>query len=233
MRSRCAIPRASLRSLMVRIDDRAARPWRVSIRTAATPCSARPRTSHSDIGPASRPTSSKAGAILPRQRASASGQAPTSRRGFDAGGGRSAARRRRSGRGGQPRTARKIKTRWTKKHGRSFFGYKNDVNVDQTPSVFWIKRAGMMKPNGWVNWWLYFNRSLTLQFRGSVVTSDAGLFAYRELDDATGLTVMASDVLADARAGKHGRHALAGLLDNRYLVALFGYEDVNDLLRKG
>ena len=59
-----------------------------------------------------------------------------------------------------------------------------------------------------------------LQFRGSVVTSDAGLLAYRELDDAIGLTVMAGDVLADARTGKNGRHALAGLFRSRYLVAL-------------
>src|SRR5271169_3847336 len=59
---------------------------------------------------------------------------------------------------------------------------------------------------------LDFDRRLMLQFRGSVVTCDAGLLAYRELDDTLGLTVMASDLLADARTGKNGRHALAGFL---------------------
>ena len=51
-----------------------------------------------------------------------------------------------------------------------------------------------------------------LQFRGSVVTSDAGLLAYRELDDALGLSTMAGETLADARTGKNERHALVGLL---------------------
>jgi hypothetical protein len=75
---------------------------------------------------------------------------------------------------------------------------------------------------------LDFDRRLRLQFRGSVVISDAGLFAYRELDDAIGLTVMTSDVLTDARTGKNGRHALAGVFRQSVFDRLAGYQDVND-----
>src|ERR1700746_3733897 len=78
---------------------------------------------------------------------------------------------------------------------------------------------------------LDFDRRLTLQFRGSVVTSDAGLLAYRELDDALGLSVMAGEMLADARTGKNGRHALIGLLRQSVFGRLAGYEDVNDAER--
>jgi hypothetical protein len=69
-----------------------------------------------------------------------------------------------------------------------------------------------------------------VQFRGSVVTSDAGLLAYRELDDALGLSEMAGEHLADARTGKNGRHALVGLLQSVF-GRLAGYEDVNDAER--
>ncbi len=55
---------------------------------------------------------------------------------------------------------------------------------------------------------LDFDRRLTLQCRGSVVTSDAGLLAYRELDDAFGPSVMAGGTLADARTGRNGRRAV-------------------------
>jgi hypothetical protein len=78
---------------------------------------------------------------------------------------------------------------------------------------------------------LDFDRRVMMQFRGSVVTSDAGLLAYRELDDALGLTPEAADLLAEARTGKNGRHALVGMLHQSVFGRIAGYEDVNDAPR--
>jgi hypothetical protein len=44
--------------------------------------------------------------------------------------------------------------------------------------------------------------------------------AYRELDDALGLSAIAGETLADARTGKNGRHALVGLLRHERRVSL-------------
>jgi hypothetical protein len=78
---------------------------------------------------------------------------------------------------------------------------------------------------------LDFDRRLMLQFRGSAITSDAGLLAYRELDDVLGLTDTGADTLADARTGKNSRHLLVGLLRQSVFGRLAGYEDVNDVER--
>ena len=75
---------------------------------------------------------------------------------------------------------------------------------------------------------LDFNHRLMLHFRGSAITSGAGLLAYREFYDSLGLTDRGADTLSDARTGKNGRHRLTGLLRQSVFGRLVGYEDVND-----
>jgi len=49
---------------------------------------------------------------------------------------------------------------------------------------------------------LDFNRKLKIEFHGTKVTSDGGLLAYRELDDAFGLTSSVDSELRDIRTGR-------------------------------
>ena len=49
---------------------------------------------------------------------------------------------------------------------------------------------------------LDFDRRVILQFRGSAITSDAGLLGYRELDDTLKSTDTGADTLADPRTSK-------------------------------
>ena len=76
-----------------------------------------------------------------------------------------------------------------------------------------------------------FDSRLKLKFCGSQVTTDAGLLAYSELDEALGLTEMGGEVLSDSRQGRNKQHQLVPLLRQSIYSRLAGYEDVNDAER--
>ena len=76
-----------------------------------------------------------------------------------------------------------------------------------------------------------FDRRLKLEFHGSKITTDAGLLAYRELDDALELTAAAGDVFADSRTGKNRWHGMRGQFRQSLFGRVGSYEDVNDAER--
>ena len=76
---------------------------------------------------------------------------------------------------------------------------------------------------------LRFDRRVRLEFRGATITSDAGLLACRELDDALGLTEAANEYLQESRGGRNVQHRLVGLLRQSVYSRLAGYEDPTTL----
>ena len=78
---------------------------------------------------------------------------------------------------------------------------------------------------------LDFDRRLKLEFHGTEVTSDAGLFAYRELDESLGLATMTDSELCDNQTGKNMQHSIAALLRQLIYSKLAGYAGTNDAER--
>ena len=78
---------------------------------------------------------------------------------------------------------------------------------------------------------LGFKSSLRLEFHGAKVTSDAGLLAYRDLDEALGLFDRVPFIVHDFRTGRNIQHDLPALPRQSVYSRLAGYEDVNDAHR--
>lgn len=76
-----------------------------------------------------------------------------------------------------------------------------------------------------------FDRRLKLQFHGAKLSSDGGLLLYRELDDALGLSKMATWELRDNRTGKNSCHGILAMFRQSLFGRVAGYEDVNDARR--
>jgi len=76
-----------------------------------------------------------------------------------------------------------------------------------------------------------FDGGIKLEFHGAKVTSDGGLLAYRDLDDALGLFDSVSTNFNDNRTGRNIQHAMPSMLRQSIYSRLAGYDDVNDAER--
>lgn len=75
---------------------------------------------------------------------------------------------------------------------------------------------------------LEFDRQIRLEFHGTKVTSDTGLFPYRELDERLNLSALSTTYLEDSRKGKNSQHSMKALLRQSVFSRIAGYVDTND-----
>src|SRR6266481_588928 len=78
---------------------------------------------------------------------------------------------------------------------------------------------------------LSFNSRLHVELRGATVTSDAGLFLPRALDERLGLDALIERYLSDPRTGHNRQFPLPDLFRQSIYSRLAGYEDTNDAER--
>ena len=76
-----------------------------------------------------------------------------------------------------------------------------------------------------------FEGTIKLEFHGARVSSDAGLFPYRDIDEAAQLTETGAAELFDFRSGTNIQHSTIALLRQSVYSRLAGYEDTNDAER--
>ena len=84
---------------------------------------------------------------------------------------------------------------------------------------------------GWmkVQWQVNFDRRVRLEFRSTQLSSDGGLLAMRELDDALGLSDLTACALTDTRKGVNKMRHLDDLFRQSVYGRLACYEDANQL----
>ena len=69
-----------------------------------------------------------------------------------------------------------------------------------------------------------FDSRLKLEFHGTRIARDAGLLAYRELDERLSLTSGIESGLCDIRTGKNTQHRLVALLRQSIYGSLLAFE---------